>query len=264
MQLYVDGVGLLAPGLPNWPEARPVLRGERRYAPTDMPRPSADLLPPAERRRCGNMVRLALHVGLEALERSGARAAEVASVFASSGGDGEVLNEICKALALPEREVSPTRFHNSVHNAPAGYWSIATGARGPSTSLCAYRGSFAAGLLEAALQCLAERRGVLLVAYDWPHPEPLASVCPVVAPLGTALVLQCSRSTASLAAIEVALAPPGDEVAVSDPGLEQLRRGNSAARALPLLAAFANGVPARVRLEYLEELSLLVAVTPCA
>ncbi len=264
MRLYVDGVGVLAPGLLNWAEAQLVLRGERRYAATAMPRPSADLLPPAERRRCGDIVRLALHVGLEALRGSGARAEDLATVFASSAGDGEVLNEICRALAEPAREVSPTRFHNSVHNAPAGYWSIATGARGPSTSVCAYQGSFAAGLLEAALQCLADRRAVLLVAYDAPHPEPLASAAPVEGSLGAALVLQCARSPVSAAAIEVSLAPAGDDTGLADPGLERLRRGNSAARSLALLAALAGGAPARVVLGYLEELALVVAVTPCA
>ena len=40
--------------------------------------------------------------------------------------NGQVIHEICEALATDEREVSPTRFHNSVHNASAGYWGIAT------------------------------------------------------------------------------------------------------------------------------------------
>ncbi len=87
---------------------------------------------------------------------------------------------------------------------------------------------------------------------------------PVVAQFGAALVLQCTRSKASGAAIEVSLTPARDDTGLADPGLERLRRGNSAARSLSFLAALASGAPARVVLGYLEELALVVAVTPCA
>ena len=83
-------------------------------------------------------------------------------------------------LATDGREVSPTRFHNSVHNAPSGYWAVATGSREPSTSLCAYDASFAAGLLEAAAQATVDDRPVTLVAYDLPYPEPLQRARPIV------------------------------------------------------------------------------------
>ena len=83
------------------------------------------------------------------------------TVFASSGGDSEVLDKICTALTLPDRPVSPTQFHHSVHNTPAGYWSIATGCTQPSLSLSAYDSSFSAGLLEAAALAWAEAVRVL-------------------------------------------------------------------------------------------------------
>ena len=85
--------------------------------------------------------------------------------------------------------MSPTQFHNSVHNAPGGYWSIALATRAPSTSLCAVEASFAAGLLEACAQAVAERRDVLLIAYDVPYPEPLASLWTVAEPFAVAMVL---------------------------------------------------------------------------
>ncbi len=84
-------------------------------------------------------VRLAIAAGIEALGAGRARSAEMAMVFAASGGDGETIHEILAVLATEQREVSPTRFHNSVHNAPSGYWAVATGSRAPSTSLSAYR-----------------------------------------------------------------------------------------------------------------------------
>lgn len=261
MAVHVQGIGLLAPGLLGWPAARAVLRGEVSYQAGEMPRPSADLLPPAERRRCGDIVRLALHVGAEALEATGARAADLPTVFTSSSGNGEVLHQICETLAGAVRDVSPTRFHNSVHNAPAGYWSIATGSREASTSLCANQGSFAAGLLEAALQSAAERRRVLLVAYDAPNPAPLAAAIPIVAPCGIALLLG-HEAAASLARLELGLAADGAVTPLADEGLERLRTGNSAGCALPLLAALARQRAARLLIEYLPGLHLAVTLDP--
>jgi hypothetical protein len=261
MAVHVQGIGLLAPGLLGWPAARAVLCGEMPYQAGEMPRPSADLLPPAERRRCGDIVRLALHVGAEALAASGTRAADLPTVFTSSSGNGEVLHQICETLAGAVRDVSPTRFHNSVHNAPAGYWSIATGSREASTSLCANQGSFAAGLLEAALQSAAERRRVLLVAYDAPNPAPLAAAIPIVAPCGIALLLG-HEAAASLARLELGLAADGSVTPLADEGLERLRTGNSAGCALPLLAALARGRAARLVIEYLPGLHLAVTLDP--
>lgn len=261
MAVHVQGIGLLAPGLLGWPAARAVLRGEVSYQAGEMPRPSADLLPPAERRRCGDIVRLALHVGAEALEATGASAADLPTVFTSSSGNGEVLHQICETLAGAVRDVSPTRFHNSVHNAPAGYWSIATGSREASTSLCANQGSFAAGLLEAALQSAAERRRVLLVAYDAPNPAPLAAAIPIVAPCGIALLLG-HEAAASLARLELGLAADGAVTPLADEGLERLRTGNSAGCALPLLAALARRRAARLLIEYLPGLHLAVTLDP--
>ena len=262
MKAYIDGVGLLAPGLPGWRAARPALAGEARYEPGEMPRPTAEILPPAERRRCGDLVKLALHVGAEALAPSGARTEDLATVFTCATGNGEVLHQICETLAGSARDVSPTRFHNSVHNAAAGYWSIATGARGPSTSLCAHQGSFAAGLVEAAVQARAENRPVLLVAYDLPPPPPLAAVVPCALPCGLALLLAPAPGAASLAAIELDLAGEGTETALADPALERLRTGNAAARGLPILVALASGRAAHATLEWLPDLWLAVSTAP--
>ena len=262
MKAFVDGIGLLAPGISSWSAARSVLSGMAPYSGGEMARPSADLLPPIERRRCGEPAKLALHVGVEALVQSGARADAVPTVFTSSSGNGEVLHQICGTLATAERELSPTRFHNSVHNAPAGYWSIATGSREPSVSLCAYQGSFAAGLVEAALQASAEQRPVLLIACDTVHPEPLHTVCPVIAPFAVAVLLGAAASRASCAAIELTLGRNGEATRLADRALEALRQGNAAARSLPLLAAIAAQRRGTVTIEYLPQLSLAAVVEP--
>ncbi|HEX4986511.1 MAG TPA: beta-ketoacyl synthase chain length factor [Burkholderiales bacterium] len=240
MKAFVEGVAVLAPGLEGWEAARAVLAGERPYEPAALAPPVPALLPAVERRRTGKVVKLALALGQEALAAAGREADAVATVFASSGNDGEVINDICIALASAERQVSPTRFHNSVHNAPAGYWSIATHSHRASTSVCAYDWSFALGLLEALAQ--AGEGAVMLVACDVPYPEPLSGLRGVTEPFGTALVLTGERTPRSLAVLE--LSP--DEAArrpstMASPALERLRTANPCARALPLLAALADG-----------------------
>jgi hypothetical protein len=161
-------------------------------------------------------------------------------------------------LASDDREISPTRFHNSVHNAPAGYWGIATGAAHPADSLAAFDASFSAGLIEA-LARLAQRpsQPVLLIAYDAPYPQPLAATRPMVDAFATALLI--SSGGGAGAGIEAALVnEPVKPMAEQD--LERLRSGIPAARGLPLLALLASGKPGRVVLEYLDDLALAVEV----
>lgn len=246
--VFVEGIGLLGPGLEGWHAGRPVLAGAARYEPRALcPQPIA-LLPPAERRRAGTTGRLAIATGVEALAQAGRDPAEMAMVFAASGGDGDTVHEILAVLATAQREVSPTRFHNSVHNAPSGYWSVATGSQAPSTSLSAFDDSFAAGLLEAAVQATVQDRPVTLIAYDVPYPEPLHAARPIVAAFGMALVLAPRRTQCAIASLSpemVETASP--ETAMSDPELERLRLGNPAARSLPLLAAMARGEAGTIR-----------------
>lgn len=263
IRLHVEGIGLCGPGLAGWAGSVPVLAGQAAYEPALVVIPPADLLPPNERRRAPRIVKLALAVGTEAFAAAGRAPVETASIFASSGGDGETIHEILDTLASPRRELSPTRFHNSVHNVAAGYWNIATGAKAPATSLCAYDGSFAAGLLEAGAQAAALGKTVALIAYDIPYPAPLAAARPISAIFGVALLLSPVRSPASRACIELALAPqPGMPTPAGGPALEALRRNVPAARCLPLLEALAGNRAAEIRLDYLEDLAVAIRVTP--
>jgi len=258
----IDAVALLGPGLTSWVEAREVLAGQRPFSrsPTLVPPPA--LLPANERRRSGLAVRIALASGSAALEAAGREAAGIATVFSSSSADGDNCHAICEQLAGDDRMISPTRFHNSVHNAAAGYWSIATRCMAPSTSLCAYDGSFAAGLLEACALVRESNQAVLLIAYDATYPEPLRAARPVPDAFGVALLLAPAATGASLARVELGLdTRPGE--ALDDAGLEALRREIPTARALPMLARVARAQAGEVVLAYLEDLSLSVEVRPC-
>jgi hypothetical protein len=155
--------------------------------------------------------------------------------------------------------VSPTHFHNSVHNAPAGYYSIAHASHAASTSLCHHGAPFAAGLLEAAVQVSTENRPVLLVGFDLVAPFPLAPLWPAQQDFAVALLLAPPTQAHVLAHWRIAPAPAAP---VASPaaayGLAQLARDNPVAQCLPLLAALACGTPVHHRLPYLDDLTLEV------
>lgn len=263
MRAYIEGIGLLGPGLRGWQHGRAVLSGSEAYLPARTIIPASELLPPAERRRAGVPVKLALAVGREAFMSAERDAAGTATVFTSSSSDGGILHELCEALATSEREVSPTKFMNSVHNAAAGYWSIATRSHEPSTSLCCYDASFAAGLLESIAQVAVNCAPVALVAYDEPYPEPLHAARPILCEFGVAIVIAHEAGNA-LAAIEIEPAPAhAVETRLVDPILEAVRLGNPAARSLPLLAALAKGRDAEIVLECAGGQRLRARVVPC-
>ena len=273
LSVNVLGVGLRGPGLEGWEKSAPLLRDAAlwRAAPTVIPAP--ERLPSAERRRSGAIVKLSIAAAEEACVAAGIDTRSLATVFTSSSGDVQNCHMLCEALATPERAVSPTRFTNSVHNAPAGYWHIATASRAPSTSLCAFDASFGAGLLEAAAQCVSLARPVLLVAADVPYPQPLHAKRPVGEAFGVAMVLDASPASGSsgdaLARLQVSVSH-GQPEHCETPSLESLRAQVPAARALPLLRLLAQlalddprGSQARrCTLEYLAPATLDVVVAP--
>jgi hypothetical protein len=280
----IEGIGLLGPGLDGWTGSVALLEGRSPYIPQPTVLPVPDGLPPAERRRIGRVVKLALGVGLQALSKAGLDPAALPAVFASSGGDGHNCHEICQALSLDDRMISPTRFHNSVHNAAAGYWSIATGSTAAANALCAFDASFAAGLLEAVTQVAVDQTHVLLVAYDAQYPMPLFMKRPISEAFGVAFVLapvvtesrgpgastegtssaspSLQASSGSLGRLTVRLSDsPADRM--NDPALESLRASIPAARSLPLLYRLAAQRPGVVNIEYLDGRCLAVEVAPC-
>jgi beta-ketoacyl synthase-like protein len=255
MRAFVQGVGVLAPGLEGFVASREILAGAQPYALTKIDAPSPQILPAAERRRTAGTVRYALCAAGEALAMSGAAVAEIASVFASSGGDGVILNQICEALAASDHAVSPTRFHNSVHNAAAGYWSIATGSRGASSSLCAYDATFGAALLDAMSQVVVERESVLLAVFDCALPEPIFALRRVAQSFAAAFVLTPERSAQTLAEWEVNM---DEGSAAQAQGFPEEVLFNPAARALPLLVQLAKKEAGDVAIEYLPGQQLVV------
>lgn len=238
---FIDGIALWAPTLPGWDIARAAFRGEGASADPPARRPSPELLPAAERRRAPDTVVLALEVAAEAVAQSGRRADELLSVFSSAHGDLAITDYMCSTLVSAPMLISPTRFHNSVHNAASGYWGIATGCPQASTAVSAFECSFAAGLLEALTQCAADDRPVLLVGCDIAACGALASTNDSRGLLAAALVIAPQRSARTQAALGWSLVGgPSARIALRSEAALPLA-GNATSDALPLFEALARG-----------------------
>ena len=130
--------------------------------------PDARFLPPLLRRRCDALARMALHVANECCP-AGLRSG-IACVFASRHGSFGTTVALLEDLAR-DAPLSPARFSHSVHNAPAGLFSIWAENRSASLTLAAGDATFAHGLLEAACTLRRGGRPVLLVHGDEALPD---------------------------------------------------------------------------------------------
>lgn len=184
----MESIAFWANGLPSWDAAR-VFAVDGTLPDAAPAKPSPQLLPPNERRRAPESVAVALEVALAACQTAGRDPASLPSVFASTHGDLPITDYMCATLATDPRAISPTKFHNSVHNAAAGYWTIGAGCTRAATALTAWDASFAEGLIEALAQLAEGAEAVLLVGYDTSATGPLRSIHPADGLLGGALVL---------------------------------------------------------------------------
>ncbi len=259
-KIYLNNISLVAPGLNGWQASQDVLREKQTYTFEELPKLTPAILPANERRRTTALIKLALHAAEQCLGSDLETASDYATVFASSDGDMSIMDKICRALTLPEHPVSPTNFHNSVHNAPAGYWAIAAKAQQNSNSISGADESFAIGLIEAATYVAVENKPVLFVAYDVPGPEPLDSARHLHAPFATAMVFSANKQTNSFAKLKLELANNTAYSTCTNSELEALRLGNPAARALPLLQLLATKQNANVVIPHVQSTALNIIV----
>ena len=238
MRVSVNTVGVLAPGLPDWEAARQVLAKQCGYVAAVLDTPQPNCLAPAERRRSSPTVRLAIAVAEQALRQTSLLPRDMAMVFSSFEAAGLITHQLCETLA-GSRDVSPTQFHNSVHNAPSGYYSIAMNAKRAASSVCRGEWSFVAGLLNAAAQAVADNIAVLYVCYDSPLPTPMREVMPVVEATAIALVLTPFEYTKSLATWDVSIVP-GRGVVVWQNWVPPAWHANASARGFAALELLVN------------------------
>lgn len=263
IDIAIAGIGVWSPEVRTWAEAAEALCGNVEIAANSTLRPAPTALPATERRRAPESVLLGVEVAQQACEMAGVAASGAPHVFASSYGDLPINDYLCETLAQSPLDVSPIRFHNSVHNAPAGYWAIATGCTRSSTAISAGDATFGAGLLEASLIAVSTGEPALLAAYDVPATGPLRDVVACESKFAVGLVLAAQHAT-PIARIRITLDnhPAEAELAPGASVLHASHHDNPAARSLDLLQAIARKQPGRVRVAAGPRLSLDVEILP--
>ncbi|MCA1778087.1 MAG: beta-ketoacyl synthase chain length factor [Xanthomonadaceae bacterium] len=247
MSIKIDilGVGISAPGIPDWNGLRAVLDGEPLSSEHELPQTS--LLSPRERRRAPATVRLSFAAAEQACAMAEISPDRPAAVFSSAMGDAELADYMCRTLAECSQPLSPTRFHNSVHNAAAGYWSIGTGAFADVTAVSGWNDSAVAGLIEASTRAATGSGPVLLVVYDDYGQGPLTRVWPVRQPFSAALLISApSTKNHSLAHLALRASNARNQHPDLPAALLERMADNPAARLLPLLALLAGTGPAAI------------------
>jgi hypothetical protein len=210
-------------------------------------------------------VAVSLEVAARACEMAGRDPKLMPSVFASTHGDLGISDAICDTLAKTPTLTSPTKFHNSVHNAAAGYWTIATGCLKPYTSLSGYYCTFGEGLLEAASQALSENTPVLFVAFDIEARGPVGTMQPSRGVFAGALVVAPEASGRQLAQLSFEVCEEDEpRVSCARPPNAALVEGNAMANGLPLFEALADSVEREVVQLLAPHLVLRMSVTPAA
>ncbi|MHA1539398.1 MAG: beta-ketoacyl synthase chain length factor [Alphaproteobacteria bacterium] len=263
MKLFINGIGFFAPNMPSWAVGKESLISNTPWQETDISYPAPTLLSPRERRRASPSVKIALAVAEEAVADSPYDATDLPVVFSSAVGEIAAMHNILEALSTEEGFVSPTRFHNSVHNTASGYWSIGSGSKQAATSLAAGENSFSAGLLKAAMQATVEQKPVLLVVFDVPCPAPLSKKRPCAHPLAIALILSPFETDTVGTELEISVTEKniGDITAPqTEIGKMLLDGGNPTAKSMALFEVLAEKKDATVLLNA-EQQQLKIAIT---
>ena len=197
MKIYINDISIIGSGIDNNNKVS-ILKEQKPWQYQTLSCLTINGLPSNESRRTTKLIKLAIHC-LQSMNTPD----NSALVFASSNGDIEITDKICTSLTKSPKFVSPTLFHNSVHNAPAGYYSIANNNKSPSTSISAGQTTFANGLLEAYTQVLAEKTKVLFVAYDTQTPQNIKKLQNIVYDLSLALSLSPKITEKTIASISL-------------------------------------------------------------
>ncbi len=240
--LDIAGIGIWSPFFADWPAFCDGINNGNWQADSPL---QPGLIPPRERRRAPQSVKMAVEVLDQACNMASVDPANAAIVFSSAMGDMQITDYLCRVLAEPPRLVSPTRFHNSVHNATTGYWSIARHTHVPTSAVSAMEYTAPMAFLEAAVQAAEEDLPVLMVSQEMAAPAALRVICPSDHPISLALLLaRPGLFPNSLASFKFGIQHKSAQWPGLHPDLDKPFKGNFGSRLLPLLTniAFAGSV----------------------
>jgi hypothetical protein len=180
--IYVCGVGLWTTGYAtaqDWCE---------NVLDEAVAKPAAALLEGPLKRRATPLTRMSVEVFQQAAEQAGRQPSTLQTVWANAHGEHTPAIKLLGMMHVGEGKLSPTQFHNSVHNTAGGYASIATTNPSASTTVSGGRELVASALIEAWCLLEASQRDVALVLADEPLLPPF-DFGEVQLPLALALLL---------------------------------------------------------------------------
>lgn len=231
------GMGIWTPGLSGRSAFEALLQNPASRITSQPDKPQPEAIPARERRRASELINLAVEVTHQACDDAQQDKTNVASVFASAMGDTQITDYMCAKLTEDNPLLSPTKFHNSVHNAASGYWTISAGNRTPSTFVGGYTHTFGSGLLEAATSVWERQAPVALVVYDVANDYPLRDICAVDQSLGLAIVVAPKSASGHRLHIKLA-AGAVKPMCCRHKQLDELRQANPIGEGLALLEAY--------------------------
>ena len=181
MTFSILGVGAWGHGFSHWPALAKAISDpahEVLLQDNYQKGPKPEIIPANERRRAPVAVRLAVESSWQAVNDANISPKDLACVFASGYGDTHLTDYMCRALNTESKQLSPTKFHNSVHNAAAGYWTISTHCNAPANSIAGLEWSVPLALLDALLQSDQEQRPLLVTCFDGDSAPTMKSIMP--------------------------------------------------------------------------------------
>jgi hypothetical protein len=265
IDMYIQSIGIAGSFFNNWPHAKEIFN---QQAPSISEHPDqykTTILKPNEARRTSTAIKIALQSAEESLAQSSIQADQLFSVFVSSDGDPNILQAICQALATPDKFVSPTQFHNSVHNAPAGYWSIGHQSTKGINSIACGDCSISGALLEAKSLLKSGEKAVLVVCFEVKSPNPLDSARGIKHSLCTSLIATDQATSDSLFSISMSIEPNAGNLhtEMENMQLDSLRADSPAYSGLPFFKALSQQTPGTIVLPYSSAKSLQIQLYPC-
>lgn len=240
IEFQILGLGAWGLGFRTWSDLADIFAGEK---PQDdgSKGPKPEIIPANERRRAPLPVRLAVESSWQAVQHADVDPAELASVFVSGLGDTQLTDYMCRALVAPNKALSPTKFHNSVHNAAAGYWTISTGCMQAANSVAGFQQSVPLTLMEALIQSQIEQRPVLITFYDAPCSDVLHDLLKNEVSFATSVIVAPPNTTSSLPNYQAQVIQEAVEWPdfTADKVLQNIYTSNPSGRVLPILKAIA-------------------------
>ncbi len=167
-EVYVQSIGFWSPGYAN---AAAWCGGP---VSSEAKKPPVELLRGPLRRRATSQTRSAVEVLGQVLQQARWDGSRVSTIWGTAHGEHATSISMFEWMCRGEGKLSPTQFHNSVHNTAGGYASIAQKNTATSTTLTGAGELVVSGFVEAAGLLQEGQDEVALVFFDEPLRPPFA------------------------------------------------------------------------------------------